>query len=57
MEKKMSLNSYVELIQEDVNYLKNNLPESLERKHIINVLVASIRLYYPEAIAHKKIKQ
>ena len=48
MSMQINRESYEKLIVEDLEWLKNNAPESLERTHIVKVLVASINLIYGE---------
>jgi hypothetical protein len=47
----MELNreSYAQLIEQDIQVIENTMPDSLERKHIIGVLKASVEKYYPKA--------
>ena len=47
---KMSKEAYVKIIQEDLAWLeKQNLDDnSLELKHIIEIVKASLNCYYPE---------
>lgn len=46
---KMTKSAYQKLIQEDIDYLKQ-LPDTLERKHIISVLEDSVRVYYDHRV-------
>ena len=49
---KLDKKGYLELIEGDIDFLKRNLPENLFRciytGHIIDVLKASVNLFYPE---------
>lgn len=45
-ETRMSRKEYERLIEEDIKWLRKNTKPRLERDHIINVLQASINLYY-----------
>lgn len=52
---KISKKHYTELIQEDLDYLNNNLPDgSVELDHIKAVLCLSIDWLYPEQNTSKE---
>ena len=48
MSGKLLRHSYVQLIKENIEWLLSNTPDSLERKHIIAVLLDSIDKNYPK---------
>lgn len=43
---KVNENTYTQLIEEDIKELEKYMPNTLERKHIIEVLKKSIKLEY-----------
>lgn len=45
-ETRMNRKEYERLIEKDIKWLRENTKPRLERDHIINVLQASINLYY-----------
>jgi len=50
MSGKLNKNSYQQLIDEDIAWLKANAPDCLERQHIILALECSIDMYYPPRV-------
>ena len=42
----LTKDAYTNLIQEDIEWLKQNTKDVLERRHIIDVLEHSIECYY-----------
>ena len=45
---KINEQSYRNLINKDIQWLRQNTPTGIERAHIITVLKESITFYYPE---------
>lgn len=45
---KLNKDYYQKLIDEDIKVLLKSMPDTLERKHIIDVLNDSVNYYYPE---------
>lgn len=55
---KLNKESYEKLIQEDIEVLNKYLPEhSLERKHIVDVLLESVKHHYPDKYNNRKYTQ
>ena len=48
MSMKMGKDSYQQLIKENIEWLER-FPDTLERKHIKHILIASVNFYYPES--------
>jgi hypothetical protein len=47
--KKVSLDAYRKLINDDAKWIVENTKDSLERRHILKILWDSIECYYPNA--------
>lgn len=47
MSMKMGKDSYEKLIKENIEWIEQ-FPDTLERKHIKHILIASVNFYYPE---------
>lgn len=45
---KLNRKAYVQLIEEDVKWLKDNTSDCLEQDHVLQVLSHSVVCYYPE---------
>lgn len=51
---KLNRRAYVQLIEEDAKWLKDNTSDCLEQDHILQVLSHSVVCYYPDPKPKKR---